>query len=369
LERDSGMPAKAGAPRIRWERLPLVRDLPPARDWLLLGASTGLSAATIDAYSRAVERYLTYCRERRINARAATTEHLAAYLAELASAGLGRAARLQRLTALRLFYAYVVERGLRGDNPATGAASAGGAPDAARLPLLPANGGALRPQSRGETLPWVPDDSEWLVVLEAARMERLRTRVMLALAYDAALGREEICLLSLADFDPVRHTLRIHAAMPAGQYRRRERVAALSASIAEACVEYLLDRRSHDRDGARGEALFLSESPRNRAQPISIWTWSKVVHSIALRSGVGRFTTHTPRHLRLTDLARSGRSAGEIAGFAGHSRPILAHRYLRLAEEIPNPAGGDVERLRAEQVARVLFEEPLSNLSPARGEA
>lgn len=64
--------------------------------------------------------------------------------------------------------------------------------------------------------------------------------------------------------------------------------------------------------------LFLSESRRNRARPITLWTWSKVVRTLALRADVPRFSTHTPRHLCLTDLARAGWELHAIAGFAGH---------------------------------------------------
>lgn len=311
---------------IRWERLPLARALPPARDWLLGEAEAGLSATTVAAYSRAVEGYLAYCRERRIEPCAATSEHVAAYLGEF-----GEAARRQRLTAIRLFYAYVVERGGRADNPAGRAASASG------VPLL----GAARPP--GERLPWVPDEGAWLGLLEAASAERSRTRVMLALAYDAALRREELCRLRVADLDPGRRTLWVSAPGRAG------RAVPLSPAIAERCAAYLRERDDGDA------ALFLSESPRNRARPLTIWTWSKVSREIARRAGVAGFTAHTPRHLRLTDLARAGWDAAAIARFAGHSRAGLARRYLRLAEEHPAPANRDVERRRAEQLARVLF--------------
>jgi hypothetical protein len=89
----------------------------------------------------------------------------------------------------------------------------------------------------------------------------------------------------------------------------------------------------------------------------STWTWSNVVRCIALRSGVERFTTHTPRHLRLTDLARDGWSAAEIARFAGQSRPRLAVRYVRLADVLSGPTGRDLKRRRAEQLAGALLPE------------
>jgi integrase len=137
----------------------------------------------------------------------------------------------------------------------------------------------------------------------------------------------------------------------------RERAAYLRARIGPGGRSGRPPPEAEAADGAGGAALFVSESPRNRSQPITIWTWSKVAQAIARRAGVERFTTHTPRHLRLTDLARAGRGAGEIARFAGHSRASLALRYLRLARERPDPAGRDVERRRAEQLARVLFRE------------
>ena len=319
-------------PEIRWERLPLAAALPPARDWLLLEADSDLSATTVAAYSRAVEGFLAYCRDRRIDPRAATIAHIAAYLRELGRVGLRSATQRQRLAALRLFYAYVVERGERPDNPAAGLVDAGGAP------LL----GAAPP---GERSPWVPDEGAWLGLLTAASAERARTRVMLALAYDAALRREELCRLRVADLDPERAVLWVGAPGRAG------RAVPLSPSVAARCAAYLRQRGEY---GAGDGALFLSESRRNRAQPLTVWTWSKVVLALARRAGVARFTTHTPRHLRLTDLARTGWDAAAIARFAGHRGPGPARQYLRLAEAHPAPPAADLAHRRAEQLADLL---------------
>jgi integrase/recombinase XerD len=44
----------------------------------------------------------------------------------------------------------------------------------------------------------------------------------------------------------------------------------------------------------------MPESRRDHAQPLSLWTWSKVVRRIVLASGVERFSTHATRH-RHTD--------------------------------------------------------------------
>lgn len=130
---------------------------------------------------------------------------------------------------------------------------------------------------------------------------------MLALAYDAALRREELCLLEVSDIDPSRRLLRIRAETTKN---RRQRSVPYSVTTALLLVEYLKIRQKICRE--RGP-LFRSESRRNQAQPISIWSWSKIIKGIANRAGVPQFTTHTLRHLCLTDLAHANWDIYEIA--------------------------------------------------------
>jgi integrase/recombinase XerD len=48
-------------------------------------------------------------------------------------------------------------------------------------------------------------------------------------------------------------------------------------------------------------------------------------------SGVEQFTTHTPRHLCLTDLARNNWDIHEIATFAGHRSIQTTLLYIHLS--------------------------------------
>lgn len=91
---------------------------------------------------------------------------------------------------------------------------------------------------------------------------------------------------------------------------------------------YLVHRRALSRK--RG-SLFLSESHRNHAEPLSLWTWSKVVRRIADSAELPRFSTHTLRHLCLTDLARAGWDLHEIARFAGHRNVSVTQQYVHLS--------------------------------------
>jgi integrase/recombinase XerD len=318
---------------IRWERYPLLVEHSHGRKWLTIQQNLGLAQNTIEAYGRALEDYLAFSEAHSIVPDAATKADIAAYVRDLSArsvparktsgqsasvlAGLSNATIQLRLTAVRLFYDYLIEEGIRGDTPIgrghyTKGKGFGGTRTRGLLP-------------RYEKLPWIPSDEDWQAILAAARAEPLRNKVMLTLAYDAALRREELCALQTGDLDPALRLVRIRAETTKN---RLERVVPYSETTNRLYAAYLQHRREVSR--ARGP-LFLSQSRRNQAQPISIWTWSKVIKGIAKRAGVPQFTTHTLRHLRLTDLARAGWDVHEIATFAGHRSIQTTLRYIHVS--------------------------------------
>jgi site-specific recombinase XerD len=324
--------ADGGMREVRWERYPLLAQQPHARPWLAIQADLGLARNTIEAYGRALEDYLRFSARRDVQPDTAGRSDLAAYVRDLmarpnprgakvrvldSGAGLANATLQQRLSALRLYYDYLVEEGLRPDNPVgrgryTPGKAFGGQRDRGLV-------------ARYHKLPWIPTDEQWRAVLEAARREPVRNRVMLALAYDAALRREELCALDVGDIDPAHRLLRVRAETTKN---RQERVVPYSEATGVLFAAYLTHRRELSRE--RG-SLFLSESRRNHGQPVSIWTWSKVVERFADVAGVPQFATHTPRHLCLTDLARAGWDLHEIARFAGHRSTQSTLQYIHLS--------------------------------------
>ena len=166
---------------------------------------------------------------------------------------------------------------------------------------------------------------EWRALLAAACSEPVRNRLMLAFAYDCALRREELCSLATGDIDPARRLLRVRAETTK---TRRERVVPYSVVSADLYMAYLAERR---RLGNLRGPLFLSESTRNRAAPMTKWTWSKVVRRLAQRAALPTLTTHSFRHLCLTDLARAGWDIEEIASFAGHRSIQSTLLYIHLS--------------------------------------
>ena len=318
---------------IEWFRYPFVAAHDLAKTWLTTETLLGLAPNTLDAYARGLNDFLGFCQRANISVVSATRADLARYVGDLRgrprlasqnaapaltpSTGLSNATLQQRLTAVRLFFDFLIEEGLRTDHPVgRGKYTPGNAyrTDRERA-LIP----------RFQTMPWIPSDEQWRAFLQIVKQAPLRTRCMAALAYDAGLRREELCTLQSSDLDPAHRLLRVRAEIAKGS---RERVVPYSETSGELLRAYLAHRRTiaHTRG-----PLFLSESPRNFAQPISLWTWSKVVRHQALQADLPHFSTHTFRHLCLTDLARSGWELHQIAEFAGHRNPATTLIYIHLS--------------------------------------
>lgn len=315
-----------------WQNLPSIAQSSTAQKWLILQSKLQLAPNTISAYQRGLEEYLSFLAKIGIEAEFCEREHVVEYVRYISErpnqrmrtlgvdpndCKLSNATLQQYLTVARLFNDFLVEEGLRSANPVgrgyfTPGHSFGGQ----------RHSGLLRRYSK---LPWIPSDEQWQSVLLVAREESLRNKLMLALAYDSGLRREELCLLETGDVDPSQRLIRVRAETTKN---RMGRIVPYSKSTDVLYKAYLVQRRELSRD--RGP-LFLSESRRNRSQPLSFWTWSKVVRQLAMKSGVPEFTTHTTRHLCLTDLARSGWDIHEISRFAGHRNPQTTLIYIHLS--------------------------------------
>jgi integrase/recombinase XerD len=312
---------------IRWSRYPNVAANDAAKRWLQSVADLGLASNTVEAYGRGVEAFLTFSRAVKVVPDQARRDHIAAFVRFVSlrkpdAAGNGalpaaNATIQQRLTAIRLFYDFLVQEQCVQVNPVgrgyyTAGRTFGGMRHKGLVP-------------RWRKLPWIPKEEEWKAFLEALKSGTLRQRLMLCLAYDAALRREELCSLRTEDFDPSRRLLSIRAETTK---TRNARIVPYSSVSGNLFHQYLIERRKLCL--SRGP-LFLSTSNRNSAQPLSIWTWSKEIKALARESGVAGFSTHTFRHLRLTDLARAGWDIHEIAKLAGHRSIQTTLLYVHLS--------------------------------------
>ncbi|MFC5819229.1 tyrosine-type recombinase/integrase [Nonomuraea harbinensis] len=334
------------------EKWPVLGRHARAAEWLRIWADLGRAPRTIDAYARGLAEYLEVCEREGVDPVTASRAHIGVFVRALterrsrrganvvaldSGSGLSNATIQQRIVPVRLFYDHLMEEGLRDSNPVgRGRYTPGRRWGGHQRGLVP----------RLTKLPWIPTEQQWRNVLAVAADEPIRNRVMLALAYDAALRREELCLLRTDDLDPAHRTLRIRAETTKN---RLEHVVPYSVATGVLLSRYLAHRMRISR--ARGP-LFLSESRRNHAQPLSLWTWSKVVRRIALAAEVPQFSTHTPRHLCLTDLARMGWELHAIATFAGHRHTDSTLQYIHLSgRDLADKLSRGMEHIHAWRIA------------------
>src|SRR6516164_5499017 len=107
---------------IQWARCPLIAENDYARRWLQSVADLGHARNTVEAYGRAVEEYLSFTKGLGVTVAEARRDHIAAYVRSLlvrnkpdakvieidAPLGLSNASVQQRLTAVRLFYDFLM---------------------------------------------------------------------------------------------------------------------------------------------------------------------------------------------------------------------------------------------------------------------
>ncbi len=320
---------------IRWEFYPSVAENQHARNWLEIQAKLGLASNTIRAYGRGANDYLTFCSRASHPFIEATKADIVAYIDDMThrpnpkgdhirylhtGTGLANATMQQRLTVVRLLYDYLIDERIRSDerNPVGKGKYTPGRAFAGKRER-----GLLRNYER---LPWIPGSDEWEAILDATLEEPLRNQLMLLLAYDGALRRSELVALLVRDLSFPHQQIIIR---PEITKNGRGRVVMYGETARLLLQSYLNERADAE---IAGGFLFRSQSDRNYTQQVTPDTWDKVVARIAKRAGLHHhFTTHTLRHLRLTDLARTGMDIHTIAQYAGHRSLETTQIYIKLS--------------------------------------
>jgi len=238
----------------------------------------------------------------------------------------------QHVVACRLFYDFLIRKRLRRDpvNP---------------IPYGRRGGEGRRPERgplrRRERLPWLPDDAAWArFVAHVITGEDARTRALLLLAYDAALRREEVVSLRLGDIDWARGLVSVRAETTKNGRQRHVPVSAGALHLLRHYVDgdraLLLRAYGGDPDGP----LFLSESTRNPARPLTPGTVNEIMGRVRATVGLPALTPHTLRHQRCTTLKRAGVSVEDIRVFAGHKCVASTELYIHL---IPTELGRRIQ--------------------------
>src|SRR5689334_1601224 len=113
-------------------RYPALLSCEHACAWFRIQTNLGLAQNTLHAYARSLNDFLAFTGKSGAAVITASREHISVWVRDLllrpncrsskavvidSGAGLSNATLQQRITAVRLFYDFVIEEGLRSTNP------------------------------------------------------------------------------------------------------------------------------------------------------------------------------------------------------------------------------------------------------------
>ncbi len=257
---------------------------------------------SVDAYITDTEQFLASTGGR--EPASVTRGEVSDYLRRLSSQGVSATTLARKLTALRMFYRFMVlEQGTRQD-PTEGL-------------VLP---------RRPRRLPAVlnRDEADVLIRSVAKHPDRdwvLRSRVMLELLYGSGLRISELLGLRLGDLVLDEGYVRVLGK------RNKERLVPVSRPAAEAVEHYTAEARV--RHAGRWQTDFLF--PGRRGKPMSRMGGWKILSACFRLAGITkRVTPHTLRHTFATHLLEGGADLRAVQEMLGHSDIATTQVYLHL---------------------------------------
>jgi integrase/recombinase XerD len=283
----------------------------------MLMAERGAAAQTMEAYTRDLGAFLAFLAAKRTTAREASSDHIRAFLAELARKGLAATSRARKLSAIRQFFRFLLAEGLRSEDPC----SAIDSPKLGRpLPkllslaevetLLETAAGAVEPASDG-----------------SAKRRALRLYALIETLYATGLRVSELLGLPRGVLIADDRVLTVKGK------GGRERLVPLNDSARQALITHLA---ALDADKAKSRAaspwLFPSG---DGAQHLTRQRFGQELKALALTAGIepSRVSPHVLRHAFASHLLERGADLRTVQQLLGHADISTTQIYTHVIEE------------------------------------
>ncbi len=263
----------------------------------------GLAENTLSAYRSDLLLFSVWAASRSRGLLEVGPADLSDFMAEQLGTPVRTVAR--RLSALRRFYRYQVQRGTLDHDPS------------ARLesPRLARRLPGVLSETQVEELLAAPDVSSAL---------GLRDRAMLELLYASGLRVSELVGLTVNRINLTQSTVRVSGK------GAKERLVPFGEEAADWLERYLARGRPEILSGRVSEALF----PSRRAKAISRQAFWQAIKRYALRAGIEReISPHTLRHAFATHLLDHGADLRVLQMLLGHSDLSTTQIYTHVARE------------------------------------
>lgn len=267
------------------------------------------------AYARDLKDFCHWLDRHKTEFLAVSQEQIESYLIDLDAAGMARATRARRLSAIRQFYRFAFEEGWRKDNPAV----------------------RIKGPAREKRLPKALSEDEVDRLLTAARAkgreaDQLRNTCLMEVLYATGLRVTELVSLPVmaARGDPRMLLVRGKGG--------KERMVPLSAPARAALADWLAYRDTvealaeKERGTPPSKFLFPSHS---KAGHLTRHRFYLLIKELAVQAGVSpdTVTPHTLRHAFATHLLSHGADLRAIQTLLGHADIATTEIYTHVLED------------------------------------
>lgn len=275
-----------------------------------LAVERGASPHTVRAYAGDLGRYLDWAERAGVDPLRPTHRQLRSYLAELDRARYARRTVARRLSALRTWFAYLVEEGVVDSDPAS----------------------VLSTPKTSARLPRLVPTQELFALLDAPDASTpvgVRDRAVLELLYASGVRVSELSGLKLSGLD-----------LPQGQITvmgkgSKERSLPIHPKAVQCLRDYLASARPALAKPTSPDVVFLS-SRGNRLSEDAIRRLFKKYVQVA--GGSASLSPHAMRHTFATHLLEAGADLRTVQELLGHvalsTTQIYTHLSVRRLQEV-----------------------------------
>jgi integrase/recombinase XerD len=266
----------------------------------------GLSKNTIQSYNRDLQKFITYLEKNNCaDVSRVTNLEIISFLVEVKSQGLSSKSTGRNLSALRMFFKFLVQEGFLDANPSINIES---------------------PKIR-QNLPSVLSIAEvdYLLSQPDVKTTRgLRDRTMLELLYATGVRVSELVSLKLTSIN-----LEVGYIIAFGK-GSKERIIPLGDTAKYYLNEYLTIARQKHTKGMMSPFLFLNPSGKKFSRE-GFW---KMLKRYALKAGINKkLSPHTLRHSFATHLLEQGADLRSVQIMLGHVDIATTQIYTHITQE------------------------------------
>ncbi|MBK8907934.1 MAG: site-specific tyrosine recombinase XerD [Rhodospirillales bacterium] len=276
----------------------------------MLTAERGAAWNTVESYRRDLVDFAAHCREQGRTPEDADAEALRSYLAALTAVGMSTRTLARRLSALRQFFHFLADEGIRGDDPSA----------------------LIDSPRQGSSLPKYLSEEEVTRLLATAAMatepEALRLSALMEVLYATGLRVSELVGL------PVAAVARDGSAVIVRGKGGKERMVPLTDPAVRALAAYHTVRHVFLARSRTGADRWLFPS-RARQGHITRARFAQLLKELAAAAGIApeRVSPHVLRHSFASHLLAHGADLRSLQQMLGHADIGTTQIYTHVLDE------------------------------------